>query len=295
MNKKILNFALAACMIVPCAGIMAGCDFNQNKAGLEFSNSVASATESIITDLTNNYYNASSLGTNTKYSVSQIKTNDQDFVYYVEVGKLSNIDEVSSIAIGDVTFEADQTFNLSIGNANYIEDKCFYEEEGKLYVAAPIVAFETVNNGKIKVNDNEFSFNLDKIAETNSFTSAAFSSGSTNAVTNNEDGSFDLEMKDAKTYLALFFNNAAASDVVLTKKVVKNSGNANINGKVNYGLTKVENYEGYPLGFYPIGYSEGALSESFTTSYDGATIEYQAYVLNKGIFTAMLNIDIVSE
>lgn len=294
MKNKLLNYALAACLIAPCAMSLTAC-FNQNMSSEKFTaaQGVLEKTETIIENLTENFYNSSALGSSTKYSVEELKANNSDFVYYVEVGSLENIENVDKVTLGGETFDDEQTFDLSIGNSNFISDKCFYSDENKLFVAAPIVAFESVNNAKIKINNSEFDFNLDKTADEANFTNAEFSAGSTNTISKNQDNSYNVEFKDAKSFLKLYYDGAATNDVVLTKKVVSRSGNEELNGKANYGLTKVENETNYPLALYPIGYSANALTDAFVTWYDNATMNYEAFVFGKGIVKATLNFDII--
>lgn len=294
MKIKLLNYALAACLIVPSTISLAGC-FNQNlnKQTFTAAQGVVAATETIIEDLTNNYYNSSALGSSKKYSVADLKENNTNFTYYVDIGRFENIETIETISLGGETFDNDQTFTLSIGNSNFIEDKCFYSEEDKIFIAAPIVAFETVNNSKLKINDSEFDFSLDKTANKTSFTNAQFSAGSTNSVEKNQDNTYNLQFNDAKTYLKLYFDNAASGDVLLTKRVVNGSADETFNGKANYGLTKVENETNNPLGLYPIGYNSSALTNAFVTKYDNTTMIYEAYIIDKGILTATFNIDIV--
>lgn len=294
MNKRILGLGLMGLMI-PCSLAFTACGGVKDPATMATFTSnenVSSVTEAIVKDLTDNYYNASALGSSTKYSVENLKGKNANFKYYVEIGSVSNIDDIESITIGKTKFDEDQTFDLSIGNANYISDKCFFEEDDKIYVAAPIIAFETVNNSKIKINGTEFDFNLNEEATKSGFTNATFSAGSTNTVTARQGGGYDIVFKDAKTFLKLFYTGATANDVVLTKKVLTSNYDG-INGDVSYGLTKVENETGYPLGFYPIGYSSNALTETWATWYDGASMEYQAYVIDRGIFGTTLNYKIV--
>lgn len=296
-KKKFFNVMLAGLMIVPCAFAFSACGkkpaASQTGAKFTAAENVSASTDAIVKSLTDNVYNASALGSSTKYTVSEMKEKINDFKYYVEIGSVEGIDDVDSLTIGNSTFDDDDTFDLSVGKSNYISDKCFYEEDNKIFVAAPIVAFESVNNKKIKVNESEFDFDLEKTAQNKSFTDAKFSTGSTNAIEKKQDGVYDVEFKDAKTFLKLYFDGAKQEDVVLTKKVVSGSGNADLNGKVSYGLTLVENEANYPLGFYPIGYSNDALTEAFVTWYDGATMNYQAYVIDGGVYSATLNFDII--
>lgn len=74
MKNKVLNYAITACFIASCAFSITAC-FNENMNGAKFtvSQEVSASTENIINDLTTNYYNASSLGSNKKYSVNDLK------------------------------------------------------------------------------------------------------------------------------------------------------------------------------------------------------------------------------
>lgn len=290
MKNKIFKCSIALAMILPLASGLAACSFGPS-AKFDARQDVSATTAAIIKDLTDNYYNASSLGSQKTYSVEELKAINNDFVYYVEAGDLSNIDNVESIMLGDSSFQKDATFSLSIGNSNQIEDKCFYLENNTMYIAAPIIAFETVNNTKIKINEKEFEFNLESSAGVLNFSDAKFSLGSINTVNKNEDESLDIEIKDAKSYLALYYDGATADDVVLTRRVVSNSGNSEINNKVSYGLTKVENYEDYPIALYPVGYSD-TLTDAIKTAYDGATMNYKVYIVDKGVVSVNLNFNI---
>ena len=106
---------------------------------------------------------------------------------------------------------------------------------------------------------------------------------------NNE---YDLTFKDARTYLKLYYDGASANDVVLTRKVLSESGNSELNGNINYGLTKVEAETNNPVGFYPIGYSTNALDETWKTWYDGAIMNYDVYVVGGEIYNVKLNFKI---
>lgn len=293
MKKKFISFALLFCLIIPCFFTLAACGNKGGKSNAKFTidEDVLENTETIIEDLKTNYYNAASLGKEKTYSVDDIKETNENFNYYVEIGTTDGIDKVDSLTIGSNTLKKNDSFKLSIGNANYIEDKCFYADDEKIFVAAPIIAFETVNNSKIKINDNSFDFDLDVSATKKNFTNAEFEAGSTNAVTKHDDY-LDLELKDAKTYLKLTYDNASSNDVILTKKVLSGSGKTELN-TISYALTKVEPVEGSPLAVYPIGYSQNALTEEWQTWYDGTTINFEAYVSNGTIYRATFKLDIV--
>lgn len=289
MKRKILSILLVLLMC-PVAVYLSAC-FTNNNPSFKSSSAVSNDTNVIIENLTTKAYNASVLEKSTEYTVAELKEKINDIEYYVEIGSVENIDDIESIMVGSSTFNKGQEFNLSIGNANYIKDKAYYLENNKLFVAAPIIAFEMVNNAKIKINNSEFDLNLDKSAEIKSFSNAQFSAA-TNQLEKVNNNEYNLTFKDAKTYLKLYYDNAAADDVILTKKVLTNSGDDKVNGTVNYGLTKVENQTNNPLGFYPIGYSSNALDENWKTKYDGAKMEYEAYVIDGGIYKTRLNFSI---
>lgn len=292
MNNCIKKILIGT-LIIPCACVFVACGQKEDGSSRFTANeSVAESTQTIINNLTTNYYNATELGSSKSFTVEELKDKNNEFNYYVEVGQVENIENVDKISIGESSFDEEDTFKLSIGNNNFISDKAFFKEDNKLFVAAPIIAFETVNNNKIKINNNEYNFDLEKSAQHKQFSKVEFSSGTTNVATKKDDNNYELTLKDAKTYLKLFYPNAVANDIVLTRKVVTGSDNASLNGVVNYGLTKVESETGNPLGLYPIGYSSSALTDNFVTNYNDTIFRYDVYVAGNGVFGVTFNIKV---
>ena len=157
--KKSLTMLAVLVILVMSVFVLSACG---KDAKFEVSSNVKTNTNAVINNLVENVYNnATDLGKKTTYSVAQVQEKIDGFTYYVELGTMSNIDQVNSISFGNLTFKADQTFYLSIGNSNQLLDKIFYVQDNKLYVAAPVVAFEAVENAKIKINNNEFDFDLE--------------------------------------------------------------------------------------------------------------------------------------
>lgn len=285
MKSKFFNFALMFCLMIPCIFVFAGCG---PTASFTANEDIKTSTQTIINDIATNIYNNTAVyGTSTSYSVAQIKGKDTDFNYYVKIGSVANFDSVDSLTINGSTFTKTQSFELSVGKNNKINDKCFYVTDNNLFVAAPIIAFETVNASKIKVNDVEFDFNLNTTAEAGTITSVAFEDNTNSCIV--EQGAYNLTFNNANKYLKFYYANATANDVILTKKVLSNSQNTNKNGVVNYGLTKTENLgaNDTPLGYYPIGWSN-SLTAQHATDYDGATMNYSFYVNGK-VYSATLN------
>ena len=91
MKNKIFKYSIALAMILPLASGLAACSFGSS-AKFDAKQDVSATTAAIIKDLTDNYYNASSLGSQKTYSVEELKAINNDFVYYVEAGDLSNIE-----------------------------------------------------------------------------------------------------------------------------------------------------------------------------------------------------------
>jgi len=294
MKNKILSFVLALCLIIPCALVFTACGkdkedvptFTVNQNVLTLANDSVEKLQMV--------YNRAPSGT---FSLAEMKATWQtpeyvelipaelaNFSYYIEVGEVDEIDDVNSITLGS-TFTKNQKFKLSLGNNAHLEDKVFYENDDKIYVAAPIIVFETVNLDKIKINNVEFAFDLQVEATATTFTNATFSGAGT--VTDGEnDGEFNLNITDCtNSYLKLYFEGAEADDIILTKKVCGD-------GNPNYGLTDLVQETNNPLGFYPIGWAE-SINQTHVDNFNGKTLNYQAYVIGSSkLVTGTLNLTV---
>lgn len=271
-------------LVIPILALMTICLFVLSACGnnptLDTKFDIKNQSDTIVNKLVSDCYNASILGKGTTYSVSQIKDKISNFNYYVEIGTIKNISDVKSISLGNLKFTKAQEFDLSIGNNNKIKDKVFYVENEKVYVAAPIIAFETINNAKIKINDNTFDLNLNNTASALEFNKVAFQNGSTNTISKKSNSEYDISLNNFTTWLGFYFEGATQNDVILTRKIL----NGNLNG---YGLTATENATDYPLAFYPAGYH--ANPNDVSADYNNATMNYSAYIVNKGIANVRLN------
>ena len=252
---------------------------------------VKNQTDAIITNITTNAYNNTALlGTQTDYTVAQMQEKIDNFKYYVEVGTLQNFDTVEKVTVNNTTFEVAEeknTFALSIGYKNFIKDKVFYVDDNKLFVAAPVIAFETIVGSKIKVNDKEFAFNITPVSQQLAFT-AQFQAGSLSTVeaVANKTNEFNVTIKDSNKWLGLYTEGTTATDVYLTKKV--------LDGQLNgYGLTLAENVANYPLAFYP-KYSNAFDYDQMSSALNGKTLEYNIYLVGKGTAKVKLNYTVVN-
>ncbi|MBQ8522769.1 MAG: hypothetical protein IJ458_03815 [Clostridia bacterium] len=289
IKNKILSFVLALCLIIPCALVFTACDKDdKDKPTFAVGQNVLTVANDIVSDLTK-IYKSGNVPANQTFTLTEMKDamaslpipeDVKNFNYYVEIGEVDDIDDVNSITLAS-KFTKNQTFKLSLGNNAHLEAKVFFEDDDKIYVAAPVLVFETVNLGKIKINNNEFDFDLDVEVEASNFTNVEFQDGATSISSKVSDNEYNLNFKEANRYIKLSYADATANDIVLTKKVIGNS--------INYGLTDLE---GTVLGLYPIKYSSAALTQEYFDNYNGKTMEYSAYVLNSGVHSVKLNFSI---
>lgn len=284
--KKTLNVFAALVVLVISAFALSACG-DKPSPSFEAASNVKATTIEIIDDFFERVYNNSSvLGTETTYSVEQIQNKIADFEYYVEVGTIKDINEVKSISLNDTSFTENQTFYLSIGNANQLLDKVYYVEESKLYVAAPVVAFETVDNAKIKINNNEFNFDLDVTIDQINLTNVAFNTGANNTASKVSDTEYDLTIKSGTEYAGLYYNGASTSDTIITKRM--------LNGELNgYGIVNPLNGSNGPCSyFYPVGWVENPADINYE-KFDGATFDYSLYIVSQHkLANVKLNVDV---
>lgn len=280
--KKFLGLALATCLIIPLSVVFAACNMFGKKNFTVNDNIIASA-DTIIKDLTQRVYN-SNLTSSKTYSVEEIQNEISNFNYYVEAGTVENVEDVESVMLSQTNFGKDDEFSLSIGLNRFIKDKAFFVEDDKLFIAAPIVAFESVNNAKIVINEVENDFSSIN-AKKEMFTSLSFTGTGNTVEKGAKEGEWDLNMTNRyDSYLELFYEGAEANDIVLTRK---NNGN-----NISYGLTEVEKTEGNPVGYYPIGWGE-TISQDVVDNFNGKQIEYSAYIVGEEkVLTAKLNITV---
>lgn len=295
MLKKSLNVFAVLVVLAISVFALSACgkdDKTKPSPSFETASNVKATTIEIIDDFFEKVYNNSSeLGIETTYSVEQIQNKVADFEYYVEVGTIKNINEVKSISLNDTSFTENQTFYLSIGNANQLLDKVYYVEESKLYVAAPVVAFEAVDNAKIKINNNEFNFDLDVTTDQINLTNVAFNTGANNTARKVSDTEYDLTIKSGTEYAGLYYAGASTSDTIITKRM--------LNGVLSgYGIVNpVNGSNGVCSYFYPVGWVKNP-AEINCEKFDGATYDYSLYIVNQqklANVTLNVDVDIVQE
>jgi hypothetical protein len=299
IKSKILSFVLVLCLIIPCALVFTACDKEKDddKPTFTVKQNILTEANDIIDDLTS-IYKSGYVPANQTFTLQQMKdtmatmgnlipTELQNFKYYVEVGELDEIDDIDSITLGS-KFNKDQAFKLSLGNNSHLEAKAFYEDDDKIYVAAPVLVFETVNLDKIKINDIEFDFDMQVEVNVSNFTNVVFQEDAYSTIGQVNESKYNIDFREANKYIKLSYAGVNEDDILLTKKVVIGSSVASVN-TVNYGLTDLE---GTVLGLYPIGYSDDGITQEHIDKFDGATMYYSAYVLGAGVYSVTLNFNL---
>ena len=284
----VLFFMLASVFVLTACG-KDDDTTNQDEPVAKFTTAmdVKTSTNALIDEFFETVYNnKEDLGTETTYSVADIQEKINSFAYYVKIGTIENIPDVSSISFNGLKFTNDQTFYLSIGNSNQLLDKVFYVEDNTIYVAAPVVAFETVEHSKIKINDTEFDFNLDVVTQPITLSNVAFNAGCVNSAIKLSDTEYDLVIKSGTEYAGLYYEGAEMTDTIITKRV--------LNGQLNgYGILNPDNgTNGLCSYLYPVGWQTNP-ADIDVEKFDGSTFDYSLYIANKHtLANVTLNISI---
>lgn len=284
-NLKKFLLAVPFAIVMLCAGAFIGCN-GKPAADFTSSKNIKSNVDNIVTNLTSNVYNKVG-GTWAGNKLTMAEVNEileADYNYYVDVGTLNaKFGEVTSIKLGDQTFESDQEVELSVGNNSFIVEKAFYVENNKLFVAAPVIAFETRANSKIVINNKEFSLGLNPFTDSKAVTGVAFKNESDGTVAQVEESAeYNVQVNAVTSWLKIEFEGAEENDIAITKKVK--------DGQLNsYGIVTMDDASTNPhIGFYPVTPSQVDGLEPFT-------FNYSAYVVGKGIVEVKLNISKVAE
>jgi len=91
-----------------------------------------------------------------------------------------------------------------------------------LQVIRQLFCQEALNGNKVQINNKSFDIFYENNVDEISFSSIAFENGTTNAVEKVDNTEYNLTLSDATTYLQLYYDDAEANDIVITKKT-KNS------------------------------------------------------------------------
>ena len=226
------------------------------------------------------------MGTCTDYTVEQIKEKFAEFELYIPVCTLNNgVTEVNSITLGEYTFDKNYELNLSIGNDNHIVDRGFYVNNGILYVAYPIMAFESINEKQILVDG--VSYDITGVDETVlgdlTIESVAYQNGASSVITPVEgtNGAYNATVKEGDKGVKIVYADADADDVILIRTVS--------DGKIYYSYTLPDSVDGQNvLLLYIVTYTTNPAE--IADKFNNATVTYYTYIAGKGFNEMTINI-----
>ena len=201
------------------------------------------------------------------YSAEEFSNLVEGFTFYVPVGK-SKYDKINEITIGNLTVRPTSKVKVSMGNSRYVEDYIFLYKEGNLYIAAPVLLFETMAKPELTINGDVYkTANLQVSSETE-VVRVFWNNGSSNDVIQEDDIYTAVFNEDTATSL-LEFELKDNADHYLTKKTYFQDEDF-IKTEYEY-IGAVTESEKKALGLYPLGWNDIDLPE---VEYD--SIEYSA-------------------
>lgn len=268
--KKLFkaNFYLMLLSTLILAGVLfSGC--NNSGLSMDVNDNMITESRDIVLDLASQYYNK--LEASKHYTLEELERSKDN--YYVLVGTLGSNTDISEVSFGNVSFKDTDTISLSVGLNAFIDSEPYYVEDNKVYVAAPIVAMESIGNHKVKINGS--TFDLPNNDMTKLEVIGAGFSGTQNSATHEGDV-YNVDIKTSKEFVTFGIKDMTENtNIALTRKLYTYP-----DGKktLSYGLTAAnDTYESvYGVGLYVVNYNADDLS-----IYDGMELNYTLFVIDK--------------
>lgn len=304
---KIKKFAtgLSLALILAVGGIgLAACGESTPKnASIEVSETFKTEAEAVLSNMEENVLNKltkvdeiegqpdqNNKGT---YTFEEAQQEVPAFTtYYVNVGTLSNVDTLESMGFGDITYTANQTIGLSVGNNKFIEDKIYYVEDNELFMAAPILLVESAGQDKINLNGKAVDFVSSDPVEIIEFTDVRFCFETTNTVSyDDENDVYTCTYREAagKSMIGFYYDGNAQNDLSINR-LYKNGELNSYSIVTNTDRDKDGNY---PLTYYLIPWvGSGDVNEIDADRHNNAEFVLNAYIQGKGVATATV-IDVI--
>lgn len=227
-------------------------------------------------------------------TVEEIKADYPDFNFYVALGSTPFNPEL--VAMGEWGFVPTDTIRISIGNNTFVNDKVwYYDAESKtVYVSVVVLAAEMYTTASVVYLQSTsyiYPYVIEGEAPALIKTMPAVYGNGGSEITNSSEQltgyNVDYTLKDGADAISFSYDDAAADDIIVTKKVITDSEGEET---VTYGFTRPDAIgDRYGLVYYPKWGATAADNGAFT-------LKYSFYVLNKGTVINTLNITIdVSE
>ena len=291
VKKFATMFSLVILLVLGSLGLVACCgESDDQPISISVSSTLKADAENVLEIMQDNVLDKLTKvdegNTNNQghYTVEEAMAEVPEFTnYYILVGTVSNAEDLTSVGFGTVIYEKDETIPLSVGNNKFIEDRVYYFEDSKLYMAAPVVLVESAGQDVIKLNGQAVAFNAVSAVETINFSNVAFCFDTTNSVSF-KDGKYTLTYNEAggKSMVGFYYDGMAQNDLSVNRLYK--------NGELNsYSLTyntDADKSGSYPLTYYFVSYSASGDVNEISESFDGAEYELTAYIQGKGVATA---------
>lgn len=227
-------------------------------------------------------------------TVEEIKEEYPDFNFYVDLGSTPFNPEL--VAMGEWGFVPTDTIRISIGNNTFVNDKVwYYDAESKtVYVSVVVLAAEMYTTASVVYLQSTsyiYPYVIEGEAPALMKTMPAVYGNGGSEITDHREQltgyNVDYTLKDGADAISFSYDDAAADDIIVTKKVITDSEGEET---VTYGFTRPDAIgDRYGLVYYPKWGATAADNGAFT-------LKYSFYVLNKGTVINTLNITIdVSE
>ena len=194
---------------------------NLSLPNFTFKNHLSKAQE-IVSGLYEN-----SLTPNTTYTASDFDE------FYVELGKVENIQSVEKLTIGTTDLLLNQDVIIDLSDGIKIVDKAFFVEDGTVYVSAPVLVHEMQTANKIALNGREFYVNFGSTKKLNVTGLTSENSNNTASKVQDKFNEFILNIAD-ETPFSIEYLNASAED----KFIIKNGTTYSLSITPNITLTQ---------------------------------------------------------
>lgn len=219
--------------------------------------------EEIRTSITTNAtYFASSVYNKKGSNQTLTRENDQDVAenYYVCVAE--DVADNAQITIGNKIIGKNDVMGLSVGNNSFVRDTYYYIEDGKCYVAFPVMALE----GMVVVNSQLVYSN----GNANTLTITGSKVVGQGEINEEADGIYIANIEKKNSYIDFGLQDVEVNELILSKKIR--------DGKLSYGFIKAdEKVDDIPgIGYYPFLWA--STDEAWNSQADTTVTEYTLYV-----------------
>lgn len=204
--------------------------------------------------------------------------------YYVKIVDGENMNNVNELILNGNSYNANDTFGMSVGQNAFVEFNYFQVRNDGLYIALPIALFEMNNQSTIAFSNGTKNYEFEYAGHVNgNMSCAGVKSQNTNKLKMEGSGNtwtcIANPAYSAQTYVGFDLEGIDLSTNLITKKEIhKPDGTVSL----SYGFSTVDgaSYTGGPNGgiaYYPFGWTTSKVAEG-----DHGTCDYSIYSIGSG-------------